>query len=86
MTQAKTVSTSADINFKLVKNDGVSKPVNQVNYQSMVGSLLYASIATRPDIAQAVGDVSQFNSSPTEAHLTAVNQIFLSQGYNRYLY
>ena len=38
----------------------------------MVGSLLYASIATRPVILQAVGAVSKFNSCPTEAHLTAI--------------
>ena len=31
LTQAKTVSTPADINIKLVKNDGVIKPANQVN-------------------------------------------------------
>ena len=64
------------INVRLVKNDGVSKSVDQVSYQSMVGSLLYASIATRPDIAQAVGAASKFNSCPTEAHLTAVKRIF----------
>ena len=76
LSQAKTATTPADINVKLVKDTGVSKPVNQVNYQSMVGSLLYASIASRPDIAQVVGAVSKFNSCPTEAHLTAVKQIF----------
>ena len=76
LSQAKSATTPADVNVKLVKNDGVSKPVNQVNYQSMVGSLLYASIATRPDIAQAVGAVSKFNSCPTEAHLSAVKRIF----------
>ena len=76
LSQAKTATTPADIIVKLVKNDGVSKPVNPVNYQSMVGSLLYAAITTRPDIAQAVGAVSKFNSCPTEAHLTAVKQIF----------
>ena len=48
LSQAKSAATPADVNVKLVKNDGVSKPVNQVNYQSVVGSLLYASIATRP--------------------------------------
>ena len=42
----------------------------------MVGSLLYAAIATRPDIAQAVGAVSKCNSCPTESHLTAVKRIF----------
>ena len=37
LSQAKTAATPADINVKLVKDDGVSEPVNQVNYQSMVG-------------------------------------------------
>ena len=50
LSQAKPSVTPADINVKLVKNDGVSKSVDRVSYQSMVGSLLYASIATRPDI------------------------------------
>ena len=76
LSQAKPSATPADVNVRLVKNDGVSKSVDQVSYQSMVGSLLYASIATRPDIAQAVGAASKFNSCPTEAHLTAVKRIF----------
>ena len=41
----------------------------------MVGSLLYAAIVTRPDVAQAVGVVSKFCSKPTEAHVTAVKRI-----------
>ena len=49
--------------------------MNSVTYQSMVGSLLYAAIATLPDVAQAVGVVSKFCSKPTEAHLTAVKRI-----------
>ena len=76
LSQAKPSVTPADVNVRLVKNDGVSKPVDRTSYQSMVGSLLYASIATRPDISQAVGAVSKFNSCPTEAHLTAVKRIF----------
>ena len=44
LSQAKTATTPADINVKLVKNDGVSNPVNQVDYQSMVGSLLTVCI------------------------------------------
>ena len=57
------------------KDDSVSKQVNSVTQQSMVGSLLYAAIATTPDIAQAVGAVSKFNAKPTEAHLTAIKRI-----------
>jgi len=37
----------------------------------MVGSLLYAATAARPDISYAVGAVTKFNSCPTEAHLIA---------------
>ena len=76
LSEAKTVSTPADPNVKLQKNDGCSKQVNSRQYQSMVGSLLHAARATRPDIAQAVGVVSKFNAKPTEAHLTAVKRIF----------
>ena len=65
-----------DINVKLEKNDGVSKEVDPKAYQSMVGSLLFAAMATRPDIAQTVGVVSKFCSKPSEAHLTAVKRIF----------
>ena len=74
----KTVSTPMDLNVKLVKDDGYSKPwpVDVVQYQSMVGSLIYAAIATRPDIAYAVAALAKFNSSPTEAHLTAVKRVF----------
>ena len=75
LSQAKPSTTPADNKVKLVKDDGVSKLVDPICYQSMVGSLLYAAIATRPDIAQAVGTVSKFNSCPTEAHLTAVKRI-----------
>eukprot|EP00795_Rhopilema_esculentum_P007133 gene7133-biopygen8536 len=73
---ANPVCTPLDPNVKLVADDGNSKPVDNVQYQSMIGSLLYAAIATRPDIAQAVGALSQFNSAPTEAHLTAVKRVF----------
>jgi len=75
LSDAKPSTTPSDVSVILIKDDGVSKPVNQINYQSMVGSLLYAATATRPDISYAVGAVSKFNSCPTEAHFTAVKRI-----------
>ena len=74
-TEAKPVSTPADLNVKLQKEDGVSRPVDTITYQSIVGSLLYAAITTRPDIAQAVGVVSKFCANPTQSHLTAAKRI-----------
>lgn len=61
--------------LKVKRNDGVSKPVNPSTYQSIVGSLLYAAMATRPDIAQAVSVVSKFNADSNTAHLTAGKRI-----------
>ena len=71
-TQAKSVSTPADLNVRLQKEDGVSKPVDTTLYQSIVGSLLYAAITTRPDIAQAVGVVSKFCANQ---NITAAKRI-----------
>ena len=76
LSEANTVSTPMDPNVKLVKDDGYSKKVNPIHYQSMVGSLLHAARATYPDIAHAVSTVSKFNAEPTQAHLTAVKRIF----------
>ncbi|XP_068692965.1 uncharacterized protein [Montipora capricornis] len=74
-TEAKSVSTPVDLNVRLQKEDGVSRPVDTILYQSIIGSLLYAAITTRPDIAQAVGVVSKFCANPTQSHLTAAKRI-----------
>ena len=37
------VSTPMDLNVKLVKDDGYSKKVDTIQYQSMLGSLLHAA-------------------------------------------
>ena len=75
LSNAKVVSTPADVSVQLKKDDGVSNKVDSVTYQSIIGSLLYAAIATRPDIAQAVGVVAKFSSSPNQSHLTAAKRI-----------
>ena len=76
LSEANTVSTPMDPNVKLVRDDKYSKSVDLILYQSMVGSLLHAARATRPDIAHAVSIVSKSNSEPSQAHLTAVKRIF----------
>jgi hypothetical protein len=46
-----------------------------VPYCELVGSLMYANVATRPDIAHAVGTVSQFCQNPGELHWLAAKCI-----------
>ena len=45
-------------------------------YQRKIGSLLYAGIATRPDIAFAVSRLSRFNQQPGKQHHEAADRVF----------
>jgi len=49
--------------------------MKRVPYASAVGSLMYAMVCTRPDIAHAVGTVSRFLSNPGREHWNAVKWI-----------
>ncbi|RVW84134.1 Retrovirus-related Pol polyprotein from transposon TNT 1-94 [Vitis vinifera] len=49
--------------------------MKSVPYSSVVGSLMYAMVCTRPDLAFAVSVVSRFMSNPGKAHWEAVKWI-----------
>ena len=49
---------------------------SRLRYQSAVGSLMYAMLGTRPDLAYAVSVVSRYASNPTDTHWKAVKRIF----------
>ncbi len=44
-------------------------------YRSIVGSLIYASVSTRPDITHAVNMVSRYMGQPTRNHMLAAKRI-----------
>ncbi|MCO5606465.1 hypothetical protein L7F22_060653 [Adiantum nelumboides] len=46
-----------------------------IPYASVVGSLMYAMVATRPDLAHAVGVVSKYMSNSSKRHWDAVRGI-----------
>ncbi len=49
--------------------------MRNIPYREAVGSLLYISVATRPDISYAVGVLSRFSSNPGMAHWNAVKHL-----------
>ena len=77
MEEAKSVKTPVSANLKLLKASDKSETVDQNLYQSAVGSLLYLTPRSRPDIAFAVNNVARFCSKPTKSHWVALKRIFL---------
>ena len=49
--------------------------ISKVSYASTIGSLMYAMVCTRPDIAHAVGVVSRYMNNPGKEHWMAVKWI-----------
>ena len=81
MKEAKPVTTPLGGHYKLSKSSCPSteeenKKMAVIPYSSAVGSLMYAMVCTRPDIAHAVGVVSRFLSNPGKQHWEAVKWIF----------
>ena len=73
MEHSKGVKTPAEITVKPILDN--SPATNQAEFQSLVGSLLYLSNRTRPDISLAISRVARQTSSPTEQNLTEVKRI-----------
>jgi hypothetical protein len=51
-------------------------PHEKTTYREMIGSLMYLSTMTRPDITYAVSTLSQYLESPHTTHLEAVKRVF----------
>jgi len=68
MAEAKGRQLPITPGIRLSKYEGEALDTNKWPYAAVVGSLLYLSICTRPDIAQAVGVLSKYMASPTTVH------------------
>jgi len=75
MNDSKPVASPVNCDVKLVPCDNTEDVYNQQRYQAVVGSLLYLSTKTRPDIAFAVSSVARFCANPSRDHWTAVKRI-----------
>ncbi|RVW86998.1 Retrovirus-related Pol polyprotein from transposon TNT 1-94 [Vitis vinifera] len=57
------------------KNDLEKKQMNKIPYASAVGSIMYAQVCTRPDIAYVVGMLGRYQSNPGIDHWKAVKKV-----------
>ena len=76
----KPVSTPLDPGSRLStsmspQNDAEVSEMRQHPYISVVGSLMYLAVTTRPDIAYAAGVLARFNSNPGPAHWQAAKHV-----------
>ena len=71
------VKTPMDMNVHLTKQLGPDmdegcEHMGKIPYLALVGSLMYASMGTCPDITYAVGNLGKYSVNPGKAHWTAV--------------
>ena len=77
MADSKPVGTPQDPKCSLSKIENETEEnINPTRYRSAVGALIYAATGTRPDIANAVGNVGKYMENPQKQHWDAVKRIF----------
>ena len=74
MVDCKSSNTPVGAHFKLSAIEDASEMLNpeEIPYSSVVGSVMYAIVGSRPDLAYGVGLVSRYMSRPGELHWEAI--------------
>jgi hypothetical protein len=74
MDESRPVATS--LAMMLHKRKPNKEACDPTIYQSMIGSLLYAMTATRPDLAYAIGVLCQYNHDLSNEQMVALKPVF----------
>ena len=74
LTECKPLSTPLSTATKLTK-EGEPLDTGTYTYSQLIGSLMYLSVCTRPDISQAVGALARHMAKPTTEHWTAAKGV-----------
>ena len=72
---AESAITPLPERYEPEENKGTCTPEFQQQYQSVIRSLLYVMLGTRPDISYAVIKMAQFTSNPSSDHMNKAKQI-----------
>ncbi|KAL4089751.1 hypothetical protein QTP88_024723 [Uroleucon formosanum] len=88
MLEAKELSIPIDKSHTIEQKEDSVILSEEIAYRQAVGSLLFLSQVTRPDIAYAVNFASRFLAKPTKAHWNLIKQIirYIKRTFNYGLY
>ncbi|KAK9942775.1 hypothetical protein M0R45_008423 [Rubus argutus] len=73
--------TPYDINLHLTKNTGIG--ISQIEYARIIGSLMYLTNCTRPDLAHSVNRLSRYTSNPGRNHWKAIVRVLRYLKYTK---
>ncbi|KAJ3502676.1 hypothetical protein NMY22_g18509 [Coprinellus aureogranulatus] len=76
MQNAKAARTPMPEGYKPMVNEKPLNPELRALFLSLIGSLLYLMLGTRPDIAYAVTRLAQFSANPSQEHVDKAKYIF----------
>jgi hypothetical protein len=79
MEESKIKTTPLSLNIKLTAEEGEPLDTEKHPYSQLVGSMMYLSVCTRPDISYTVGALARYMAKPTMVHWQA------AKGVLRYL-
>lgn len=63
---AKGMNSPIEVRYYLSPSDNSGQLLDKTNYQSLIGSLLYISLNTRPDISASINILAQRVSYPSQ--------------------
>ena len=69
-------STPLPVGVVFMKSNEDESSDDDTKYRAAIGSLVFASVATRPHISYAINMLSQFNGAPSQKHWNGVKNIF----------
>ncbi|RYF15528.1 MAG: transposon Pol polyprotein, partial [Oxalobacteraceae bacterium] len=75
LAQCKSVSTPEIVGARNDTNPALDEPVDRQRFMEITGTLMYAAISSRPDIAHAVHYLSSNTIAPTVRHMQAAERV-----------
>jgi len=76
MQQCRVVNTPEAVGAVYDGHPSLDQPTDRQRYMEMTGTLMYAAISTRPDIAHAVHYLASNMQAPTQRHMQAAERVF----------